>query len=72
VASDLLFAIRSGSEATVAAHLAAAHGWGVAAHGSYDYLKGITAAVLVVNGSNDIVVATVNSYILQQNLLIDR
>jgi pimeloyl-ACP methyl ester carboxylesterase len=56
------------SEATVAAHLAAAHEWGVAAPGSYDYLKRICHPALVVNGSNDVVVATVNSYILQQNL----
>jgi pimeloyl-ACP methyl ester carboxylesterase len=56
------------SEATVAAHSAAAGEWGVAAPGSYDYLKGILHPALVVNGSNDIVVATVNSYILQQNL----
>jgi pimeloyl-ACP methyl ester carboxylesterase len=56
------------SEATVAAHLAAAHEWGAAAPGSYDYLTGICHPALVVNGSNDIVVATVNSYILQQNL----
>jgi pimeloyl-ACP methyl ester carboxylesterase len=56
------------SEATVASHLAAAHEWGVAAPGSYDYLKRICHPALVVNGSNDVVVATVNSYILQQNL----
>jgi pimeloyl-ACP methyl ester carboxylesterase len=56
------------SEATVAAHLAAAREWGVAAPGSFEYLKGITHPVLVVNGSNDIVVPTVNSYILQQTL----
>ena len=56
------------SEATVAAHLAAAHEWGVAAPDSFDYLKGIPHPALVVNGSNDIVVPTINSYILQQNL----
>jgi pimeloyl-ACP methyl ester carboxylesterase len=56
------------SEATVAAHLAAAHAWGAAAAGSYDYLKEIAQPTLVVNGSSDIVVATVNSYVLQQNL----
>jgi pimeloyl-ACP methyl ester carboxylesterase len=56
------------SEATVAAHLAAAREWGAAAPGSFDYLKGITQPALVVNGSNDIVVPTINSYILQQNL----
>ena len=37
-------------------------------YGSFDYLEGIEQATLVVNGSNDIVVPTVNSYILQQNL----
>jgi len=56
------------SEATTAGHLAAAHEWGVAAPESYDYLKRICHPALVVNGSNDVVVATVNSYILQQNL----
>jgi pimeloyl-ACP methyl ester carboxylesterase len=56
------------SAATVAAHAAAAGKWGVAAPGSFDYLKAIPHPVLVVNGSNDIVVPTVNSYILQQNL----
>ena len=40
----------------------------MAAPGSYDYLKRIPHPALVVNGSNDIVVDTVNSYILQQNL----
>jgi pimeloyl-ACP methyl ester carboxylesterase len=56
------------SDATVAAHQAAAHAWGAAAPGSFDYLKTIRRPALVVNGSNDIVVATINSYILQQNL----
>ena len=56
------------SEATVAAHSAAAREWGAAAPGSFNYLNGINHPTLVVNGSNDIVVPTVNSYILQQNL----
>jgi pimeloyl-ACP methyl ester carboxylesterase len=56
------------SEATVAAHSAAAREWGAAAPGSFDYLNGISQPTLVVNGSNDIVVPTVNSYILQQHL----
>ena len=45
-----------------------ARAWGAAAPGSFDYLKDILHPTLVVNGSHDIVVATVNSYILQQNL----
>ena len=56
------------SETTVAAHSTAAREWGAAAPGSFDYLRGITQPALVVNGSNDIVVPTINSYILQQNL----
>jgi pimeloyl-ACP methyl ester carboxylesterase len=56
------------SEATVAAHQAAAREWGEAAPDSFDYLNGIPHPVLVVNGSHDLVVPTINSYILQQNL----
>jgi pimeloyl-ACP methyl ester carboxylesterase len=56
------------SEATVTAHLAAAHEWGLTAADGYEHLKRICHPTLVVNGNNDIVVATINSYILQQNL----
>ena len=56
------------SDATVGAHSAAAREWGAAAPGSFDYLKGIPHPTLVVNGSDDIVGPTVNSYILQLNL----
>ena len=56
------------SQDTVDAHAAAAAEWGAAAPGSFDYLKRIHQPTLVVNGSNDIVIPTVNSYILQQNL----
>ena len=33
-----------------------------------DYLKEIRQPTLVVKGSNDVIIPTVNSYILQQNL----
>ena len=59
---------RTVSDATVAAHQAAAREWGAPSRASYDYLKAIRHPTLVVNGSNDIVVPTVNSYILQQHL----
>jgi pimeloyl-ACP methyl ester carboxylesterase len=36
--------------------------------GKYDYLKEIKQPTLVVNGNNDVVVPTVNSYHLQQSL----
>jgi pimeloyl-ACP methyl ester carboxylesterase len=56
------------SEATVAAHSAAAREWGAAAPDGFEYLQGINHPTLVVNGSDDIVIPTINSYILQQNL----
>ena len=55
-------------EATVAAHSAAAREWGAASPDGFDYLEGIPHPTLVVNGSDDIVVPTINSYILEQNL----
>ena len=40
--------------------------WGVQRKGSYDYLKTIKQPTLVVNGSNDVIMPTVNSFIMQQ------
>src|SRR5258705_13681050 len=42
--------------------------WGVQQKGSYDYLKTINQPTLVVNGSNDRIMPTVNSFIMQQNM----
>jgi pimeloyl-ACP methyl ester carboxylesterase len=42
--------------------------WGVQRKGSYDYLKTITQPTLVVNGSHDVLVPTINSFIMQQNI----
>jgi pimeloyl-ACP methyl ester carboxylesterase len=42
--------------------------WGVQKKGSYDYLRKIKQPTLVVNGSNDVIMPTVNSYIMQQNI----
>src|SRR2546427_8878713 len=42
--------------------------WGVQQKGSYDYLKAIKQPTLVVNGSNDVIMPTVNSFIMQQNI----
>jgi pimeloyl-ACP methyl ester carboxylesterase len=47
--------------------------WGVQQKGSYDYLKTIKLKTikqptLVVNGSNDVIMPTVNSFIMQQNI----
>src|ERR1700736_2683398 len=42
--------------------------WGVQRSGSYDYLKTITQPTLVVNGSNDVIMPTVNSFIMEQHI----
>jgi len=42
--------------------------WGAKREHAWDYLKGIKQPTLVVNGSNDVVIYPINSYILQQNL----
>jgi pimeloyl-ACP methyl ester carboxylesterase len=42
--------------------------WGVQREGSYDYLKTIQQPTLVVNGSNDVIMPTINSFIMQQNI----
>jgi pimeloyl-ACP methyl ester carboxylesterase len=59
------------NEKVAPAQLAALQKWGAASNdpkGPYAYLKKITQPTLVVNGSNDVIVYTVNSFILQQNL----
>jgi pimeloyl-ACP methyl ester carboxylesterase len=50
------------------AQVAALEQWGVQQRGSYDYLKTIKQPTLVVNGSNDVIMPTVNSFIMQQNI----
>jgi len=50
------------------AQIAAMDKWGVQRKGSYDYLKTIRQPTLVVNGSNDVIMPTVNSFIMQQNI----
>jgi pimeloyl-ACP methyl ester carboxylesterase len=42
--------------------------WGVQQEESYGYLKTIKQPTLVVNGSNDVIMPTVNSFIMQQNI----
>ena len=41
--------------------------WGVQRDGSYDYLKTIAQPTLVVNGSHDMIMPTVNSFIMEQH-----
>jgi pimeloyl-ACP methyl ester carboxylesterase len=56
------------NEKVAPAQVAALQKWGTPAKHRYAYLKKITQPTLVVNGSNDVIVYTVNSFILQQNL----
>jgi pimeloyl-ACP methyl ester carboxylesterase len=56
------------STETALAHRTAASVWGRSNSDGYAYLKQIRCPTLVVNGLNDIVIATVNSFILQQNI----
>ena len=56
------------NEKVAPAQLAALQKWGAPAKRPYAYLKKMTQPTLVVNGSNDVIVYTVNSFILQQNL----
>jgi pimeloyl-ACP methyl ester carboxylesterase len=50
------------------AQIEATDKWGIQRNGSYNYLKTITQPTLVVNGSNDVLVPTINSFIMQQNI----
>jgi pimeloyl-ACP methyl ester carboxylesterase len=56
------------SDSTIAAYRAAANQWGTPAEGSFEYLSRIAQPTLIVNGNNDIIIPTINSYHLYQNL----
>ena len=56
------------SDQSIAAQRAALAAYGAAKDPSYAHLKGLELPVLVVNGTRDIVIPTINSYILQQFL----
>jgi pimeloyl-ACP methyl ester carboxylesterase len=53
---------------TIAAHRAAARAWASARADNFSYLGRIAQPALVVNGSDDIVIPTINSYYLYQHL----
>ncbi len=56
------------SQQAAQAQRAAIGRWGAKRDHAWDYLKDIKQPTLVVNGGNDVIIYTVNSYILQQNL----
>ena len=56
------------NERVAPAQIAAIGRWGVQRAGSYDYLRNIEQPTLVVNGDNDVIIYSINSWILQQNI----
>ena len=50
------------------AQLEALGKWGAPSENSYEYLKKISQPTLVVNGGNDVIIYSENSFILQQNI----
>jgi pimeloyl-ACP methyl ester carboxylesterase len=56
------------NEKVAPAQIEAIGKWGVQREGSYTYLKTIKQPTLVVNGSSDVIIYPINSFILQQNI----
>jgi pimeloyl-ACP methyl ester carboxylesterase len=50
------------------AQLEALSKWGAKREDAYEYLKTIQQPTLVVNGDNDVIIYSINSWILQQNI----
>jgi len=56
------------NEKVAPAQLEALGKWGIRFKGSYDYLNSIRQPTLIVNGGKDVIIYSVNSFILQQQL----
>ena len=56
------------NEKVAPAQIEAISKWGAPQEKPFEYLKSIRQPTLVINGSNDAIIYTVNSFILQQNL----
>jgi pimeloyl-ACP methyl ester carboxylesterase len=56
------------SDKVAPAQLEALAKWGMPRENPYDYLKALQQPTLVVNGGADVIVYSVNSFILQQNI----
>jgi pimeloyl-ACP methyl ester carboxylesterase len=56
------------NEKVAPAQLAALAKWGVARDNPFDYLSALKQPTLVVNGDNDVIIYSINSWILQQNI----
>ena len=56
------------NEKVATAQIEAIGKWGVQREGSYEYLKTIQQPTLVVNGDDDVIIYSINSWVLQQNI----
>ena len=56
------------NEKVAPAQLAALAKWGAPRENRYDYLHALSQPTLVVNGDNDVIIYSINSWILQQNI----
>src|SRR5712671_1724426 len=56
------------NEKVAPAQIEAIGKWGVRREGAYEYLKTILQPTLVINGDNDVIIYSINSWILQQNI----
>src|SRR5712671_5455554 len=56
------------NEKVAPAQIEAIGKWGVRRDGAYEYLKTILQPTLVINGDNDVIIYSINSWILQQNI----
>ena len=56
------------NEKVAPAQIEAIGKWGEQRAGSYEYLKTILQPTLVVNGDSDVIIYSINSWILQQNI----
>jgi pimeloyl-ACP methyl ester carboxylesterase len=56
------------SEKVAPAQIEAIGEWGVEREGSYEYLKTILQPTLVISGDNDVIIYSINSWILHQNI----
>lgn len=55
-------------EKVAPAQLAALAKWGALRESPYDYLEALTKPTLIVNGDNDVIIYSINSWILQQHI----
>jgi pimeloyl-ACP methyl ester carboxylesterase len=56
------------NEKVAPAQLEALAKWGAPRENPFEYLNAIQQPTLVINGDNDVIIYTINSYILQQNI----